>query len=405
VSSRPGPPAGALPRAFWLLWTGTLVNRLGTFVEPFLVLYLTSQRGFSPAHAGVALTIFGAGAAVSQLLGGWLSDHVGRRQTLASGMLGSAAANLALGAARGFTVICLAALVAGIASDLYRPASSALVADLVGPQLRRRAFALLFWAVNLGFSFASVAAGYLAMHGYTLLFVLDAATCLAYGAVIWFGLRADPPRPPVDPAAPAGGFRTALTDRLMLALVGLTILGATVYMQVATTLPLAIVGHGLPTSAYGLVAGLNGVLIIVLQPFALRIVRRYDPLRVLACGHALIGLGFGLTAFASTVWEFAGTVAVWTLGEIAGAGLVAGLIADLAPPEARGRYAAVWGTSFGISSLLAPALGTTTYQYLGPDVLWSGCLVVGLVAAAGFLVLGPAVHRRTGASAVAPERP
>ena len=183
----------------------------------------------------------------------------------------------------------------------------------------------------------------------------------------------------------------------MLALVGLTVLGATVYMQVVNTLPLAIVGHGLSTSTYGLVAGLNGLLIVVLQPFALRAISRFDPFRVLAVSQVLIGLGFGLTAFATSLLQFAGTVAVWTLGEIAGAGLIAALVADLAPPEARGRYSAVWGTSFGISSLLAPAVGTTTYQFLGPDVLWAGCFIAGLVAAAGFLALAPAVRRRSSA--------
>ena len=383
-----------LPRAFWLVWAGTLVNRVGLFVEPFLVLYLTSQRGFSPAHAGVALTFFGAGAALSQVIGGWLADHVGRRQTLAGGMVGCAASNLALGASRGFALICVAALVAGIGSDIYRPATAALVTDLVGPVQRRRAFALIFWAVNLGFAVASALAGFLAEHSYTLLFVGDAATCLACGAIIWLGLRADPPRPSAPEGTPAAGYRTALRDRLMLALVALTIVQATVYMQVGTTLPLAIVGHGLPTSTYGIVAALNGLLIVVLQPFALRLIRGHDTFRVLAASAFLIGLGFGLTAFASTMAEFAGTVAVWTLGEIAGAGLVAAMVADLAPGQARGRYAAVWGTSFGVSSLLAPALGTTTYQYLGPDVLWAACFVAGLVAAAGFLVLGPSVRAR-----------
>ena len=390
--------APALPRAFWLVWVGTLINRTGQFVEPFLVLYLTSQRGFSPAHAGIALTCFGAGAAVSQILGGWLTDHVGRRPTLAAGMVVCAVSNLALGAARGFPLICLAALVAGIGSDLYRPASAALVADLVGPEQRRRAFGLLFWAVNLGFSVASVSAGFLAERGYTLLFVLDAATCLVYAGIIWWGLAADPPRPsPSEEIGPPAGFRTALRDRLMMAIVGLTILGATVYMQIDNTLPLAIVGHGLSTSTYGLVAAINGVLIVLLQPLALRVLDRFDALRVLAAGYLLLGLGFGLTAFASTLLGFAGTVVVWTLGEIATAGLLSALVADLAPVEARGRYSAVWGTSFGISSMLAPAIGTVTYQYLGPDVLWAGCFVAGVVTAAGFLALRPAIARRTGA--------
>ena len=37
---------GGLPRSFWVLWSGTLVNRIGYMVEPFLAYYLTGIRGF-----------------------------------------------------------------------------------------------------------------------------------------------------------------------------------------------------------------------------------------------------------------------------------------------------------------------------------------------------------------------
>ena len=41
-----------LPPAYWLLWLGTLINRLGGFVIPFLTLYLTGQRDIpGPDHS------------------------------------------------------------------------------------------------------------------------------------------------------------------------------------------------------------------------------------------------------------------------------------------------------------------------------------------------------------------
>ena len=40
---------GGLPGAFWALWSGSLVNRLGQFVLPFLSLFLTHSRGYSVA--------------------------------------------------------------------------------------------------------------------------------------------------------------------------------------------------------------------------------------------------------------------------------------------------------------------------------------------------------------------
>src|SRR5262249_10505122 len=166
-----GASRAALPREYWVLWTGTLVNRAGTFIEPFAVLYLTAQRGFSPSQVGVVLVAFGIGAALSQIVGGWTADHLGRRFTLAWGMVAAATCITLLGLARGLGPISFAAFLFGLASDLYRPATNALVTDLVGPADRRRAFALLFWAVNLGFAVASAAAGFVAAVSSTLLSV------------------------------------------------------------------------------------------------------------------------------------------------------------------------------------------------------------------------------------------
>jgi MFS family permease len=379
-----------LPREYWVLWTGTLVNRAGTFIEPFAVLYLTTQRGFSPSQVGVVLVAFGIGAALSQIVGGWTADHLGRRFTLVWGMAAAATCITLLGLARGLGPISFAGFLFGLASDLYRPATNALVTDLVAPADRHRAFALLFWAVNLGFALASAAAGFVAAVSYTLLFVVDAATCLAFCLVILVGIRRDPPRP--DPA----GFGTALRDPIMLALVALTVASAAVYFQNGVTLPLAFLHDGLSPRAFGLVMSLNGVLIVALQPFAIRWLGRFGRLSVLAAGFALIGVGFGLTGFAHSAWGYAVTVVVWTLGEIATAGVAGSLVADLAPPEARGRYAAVWGSSFGVATLIAPLLGSWTYQFVSPAAVWTGCLVGGLVSAAGALALRPAVRRRLG---------
>jgi nitrate/nitrite transporter NarK len=63
--------------AFWYLWAGSFVNRLGAAVGPFLALYLTGVRDVGTAEAGAVLTAFGVGSALSQPVGGVLADRVG----------------------------------------------------------------------------------------------------------------------------------------------------------------------------------------------------------------------------------------------------------------------------------------------------------------------------------------
>jgi len=96
------------------LWVGTLVNRAGTFIEPFIILYLTGPRHLSIATAGTVVTVWGAGSIAAQPIGGYLTDRVGRRTTLGIGMFAVALAIGTLAIARGVPAIMLAALFVGI---------------------------------------------------------------------------------------------------------------------------------------------------------------------------------------------------------------------------------------------------------------------------------------------------
>ncbi|TMA21230.1 MAG: MFS transporter [Deltaproteobacteria bacterium] len=169
-----------LPRTYWILWTGALVNRLGGFVMPLLALYLSGARGLRVEQVGLVLTLFGAGSLCAGPLGGFLADRMGRRRTLILALVLGSLAMLHLAFARSPLHIAIAALLLGLLGDLYRPAVSAAIADLVPSQDRVRAYGLLYWAVNLGFAVGSALGGLLATRGWYLLFFGDAATTLAY---------------------------------------------------------------------------------------------------------------------------------------------------------------------------------------------------------------------------------
>src|SRR6202035_63342 len=81
----------ALPRPIWILFGGTFINRFGSFVGVFIVLYLT-RKGYSVPQAGLALAAFGLGSLPGSALGGYLADRVGRRETLVLATFVNAAA-------------------------------------------------------------------------------------------------------------------------------------------------------------------------------------------------------------------------------------------------------------------------------------------------------------------------
>jgi MFS family permease len=380
-----------LPRSFWVVWIGTVINRLGYVVEPFLALYLVRGRGVSVGVAGVLIACFGAGSLVSQPLGGMLADRVGRRATIIAGMTGSAVGFIALGLAPTPVAIGIAAAVCGLAIDVYRPAVAAIVADIVPSEHRARAFGLLYWGLNIGVGVAAVAGGFLAQHSYWFLFALDAATCLGFAIVIAVGL---PETRPSGHSEEHGGYRAALSDGLLVALSGAALISGIVYMQSFVTLPLVMSMHGLGPAAYGLAYVVNPVAVIVLQPVTIRWLSKQRLVFVFVGGAVLLGLGFFLTLFARSVPAYAATVLVWTLGEIAFNAVGPALVADLAPAHLRGRYNGVFGTSFGAAALVAPIVGTLTLQHLDEGWLWSGCLLASVISGGAILLLGPRIEAR-----------
>ena len=72
-----------------LLLFGTLVNKLGTFILPYLALVLLRDFHLSEGDAAKLLFAYGAGSLVSILVGGVLTDWLGRRRTLLVSLFGS----------------------------------------------------------------------------------------------------------------------------------------------------------------------------------------------------------------------------------------------------------------------------------------------------------------------------
>src|SRR5512143_752047 len=151
-----------LPPAYWLIWIGTLINRLGGFVIPFLTLYLTSQRAISVSQATLMVSLFGAGSFLAQLSGGELTDRLGRRPVMLMSFFITPVFMITLGLARGLLLISICTFIVGFFTDLYRPAVGAAIADLVPPESRTRAYGYNYWAINMGAAIAPVLAGFMA---------------------------------------------------------------------------------------------------------------------------------------------------------------------------------------------------------------------------------------------------
>ncbi|KDN78657.1 transporter [Streptomyces olindensis] len=396
-----------LPREFWWLWTSTLVNRLGAFVATFMALYLTLDRGYSATYAGLVAALHGLGGVISSLGGGVMTDRLGRRPTLLIAQASTAVSVALLGFVRDPVAIAGVAFLVGMASNASRPAVQAMMADIVRPEDRIRAFSLNYWAINLGFAISSMAAGFIAEASYLAGFLIEAAMTMACAILVFLRLPESRPDETVETATArsddAVSLGTVLRDGRFMSVVGLSFLVALIFQQGSVGLPVAMGEAGFTPAEYGMAIAVNGVLIVVLQIPVTRFIEHRDPRRLLVVSSILAGYGFGLTAFAGSVGVIALTVCVWTLAEIVNAPTQTGLVVRLSPLHGRGRYQGMYTMSWAVAGLVAPLLSGFVIDRFGAEWLWASCAVVGTVAGLGYGALMRRVPEEKAAAAGEPE--
>jgi MFS family permease len=385
-----------LPPTYWLIWMGTLVNRLGGFVIPFLTLYLTAQRDIPVSTAALMVSFFGAGSFLAQLTGGELTDRLGRRPVMLMSFFITPIFMVTLGLARELILISICTFIVGFFTDLYRPAVGAAIADLVPPESRTRAYGYNYWAINMGAAIAPLLAGLMADYNFLILFVGDAVTTAIFGFIVLFGIHETRPAEAHHAAHLPISNRISQLKRAPILLIFslITLFFGIVYMQGNVTLPLDMQAHGLGPRDYGVAIAVNGFLIILVTIPVSNMAAKWPRFETVAVAAVLLGLGFGFTALATNLPLFALSVLIWTLGEIAGTSVSPTIIADLSPVELRGLYQGIFGAAWGLSYFFGPLAGGWVYENWGSNALWIGCLVIGFVIALGYLALRAPAKRQ-----------
>jgi MFS family permease len=378
----------ALPRSAWILFFGTFLNKFGTFVLPFLTIYMT-RLGFSTAQAGLAIAAYGLGSLLASIVGGHLADHFGRRKTIVLSMFSGAITMLCLSQVRTLPMMIACSALTGLTAELYRPASSAMLTDLVPAGQRVTAFAAYRMALNAGFAFGPATAGWLARHSFSWLFWGNAATAVLFGLVAWFALPGGLRGSPADSSL-FETLRAVRDNRAFRQVLSASLIIGLVFVQILSTMSLQITGSGFSPAIYGLMISLNGVLVVLCELPLTVITKRYAARRMMALGFLLIGVGFASNSLVRTLPLLALTTVLFTLGEMIAMPVAAAYVADLAPAHQRGLYLGTYGLTWSLAFVCGPSLGLLLFA-ASPLTLWLACGVLGIVAA-GTILAEPRVR-------------
>ncbi|WP_326653697.1 MULTISPECIES: MFS transporter [unclassified Streptomyces] len=386
----------SLPGRVWIISLGILVNQVGNFLPVFIVLYLT-ERGYSAGAAGLVLGVSGVGKVLGNAVGGHLADKIGRRWTIVLSAVTTAGLTAVVPSLGPLPLIVAVVGLIGVTSQIYRPAAAAVLLDAVDTNQRRlAAFGVFRFAMNVGAALGGVIGGVLASTSYTELFLGNAAACLLFGVVVAMLLR-DAPQPRsghADTKADrAVGYRQAFADRTLVRFLLMTVVAEFVYIQSTVGLPLHVSDVGLSERDFGLLIGLNGLLVLALELPITGAVSRYRPEYVLAIGNLITGVGLALTGFTASMVLLAATVLIWTLGEMMTSSVAMAYLGSLTPPRMVGRYQGLHGAAYTTGTGAGPLIGGAVYA-IGPWALWT------LIGAAGLLAARLSLPRRRAKSTV-----
>jgi MFS family permease len=395
-----------LPKEIWILCAATLVNRAGTMVLPFLVLYLTRTLEISPGRAALSLTVYGVAALVTMPIAGRLSDRIGPVAVMKASLFLSGAILFLFPLAHHFAAILVITFAFAVLNESVRPPSLAIISDAVAPRQRKAAFALSRLSVNLGMSVGPAVGGLLALISFRWLFFVDGLTSILAGIVLTLapwpkvetkvrGLQEPEWDEPEElgreieadgvellaPAHPAADLR-AFHNRRMLYFLAALIPVQLVFFQLTSGVPIFLVKYlKMPEALYGTVFTLNTLLIVAIEVPLNTAMAEWPHRRALTLGALLYALGFGSFAFAHGPATVLASVVVWTFGEMILLPGSSAYAAEIAPPGRRGEYMGLYTMSFSIAFSLGPWMGASILGRWGPRTLWSCAFAAGCFSA------------------------
>ncbi|MEL6895432.1 MAG: MFS transporter [Planctomycetota bacterium] len=408
-----------LPGTVHLLCLGSFLNRAGSFVLVFLTIYASERLGFGVMFAAFCGGMIGVGGMIGSLIGGQLADTWGRRPVMLMALFGTAAFLILLSTISNRWLFLITLGLMTTVADMYRPAASAMIGDMVREKQRSYAFALMYIAINLGFALAPPLGGWMAQYDFKWLFYIDAATTALFGCVILVGIEdtkasvgdvVDSDREP-GAREPDGNAPNALSSaasnvasnasssagsegsmgilpalgviladgQFMLFCLGLFLLQM-VFAQGFTTLPLYLVRSGYTELQTGAIVAINGVLIVLLQLPVTHWLNNRPAISVMFIGAILIGFGFCVNAWSTALPIVLLCIVMFTLGEILHMPFTNTFVTSLAPAKLRARYLGVSAWTFALAIAVGSPVGGSLLQYSSPRVLWVSCGVVSMIA-------------------------
>ncbi|HNE50033.1 MAG TPA: MFS transporter [Chitinophagales bacterium] len=373
-----------LTRDIWLLSFVNLINRCGTMVIPFLMLYLTSQLGCSISQAGIVISLWGVGAFIGGYFGGRLTDTIGFQKVQLTALFFGGVGFIVLGYLRSYLTICGFTFILALVNESFRPANSAAIGKYSTEENRMRSFTLMRLSFNLGWALGAGIGGFIAHHSYSLLFWVDGVTNILAAILLWQLLPAEN----TNTASPhktnekPKQANTIWRDKLFVQFVFISILYLSCFVQLFTNLPVYFKEQlHLEETDIGYLGAWNGIMIVLFEMTVIFwIERNWSAKKAVTIGVAMHALAYLLACFSLNFLGAFTMMTFITLSEMLAFSVLVNFWMRRTNDTNRGQYAAIWTMTWAFSQTVGPFLGAVVVQNSNFITLWVIVALLSLTA-------------------------
>ena len=383
------------PQQFWIVVGSNFIDHVGgALLFPFFALYITKKFQVGMTEVGLLFALFSIADMFGNMIGGALTDYLGRKGMIIMGLIISALTSLTMGFVQQLEWFYVMGVVSGLFATAAGPAHQAMLTDILPEKKRTEGFGVMRVAMNLSVAIGPAIGGFIASYSYLILFIADTVTSLITALIVYLVVEETKPEEKLEEADKKGfketfiGYGVVLRDRKFMLFVIISTIATIVYSQMYSTLSVYLRDvHGIPESGYGWLMTLNAGMVVLFQFMITRRISKHPPMLIMALGSLLYVIGFGMYGFVSAYLLFMVAMAIITIGEMVIIPVAQAYVGEAAPEDMRGRYSGVMGFSWMIPWMIGPLLAGLIMDNGDPNWVWYGSAILGLIAATGFLWL------------------
>jgi len=381
---------------FWLLMAASFIDMLGgSLVFPFFSLFLTQKFDVGMTEVGTMFLVWAlTSGLIGNIVGGALSDKLGRKTNIILGLVASAVSALMMIMIDDLVWFYVIIGIIGIFEDIAGPARQAMIADLVPGDLRADAYGIFRIIFNLAAAIAPAIGGFMATRSFEMLFIVDVFISIGVAAFVFFLLpetkpvETDPQKTDQTILQSFKGYDVVFKDKIYIIFIIISAMSTLMYFNMNSSMSVYLVNHrGITPAQFGYILTLNATMVVLLQVLFTRWTAKWRPLIAIMIGNILYVIGFTMYGIFRSFLMYVVAMVIITIGEMIYAPKEQTVVANIAPEQMRGRYMAIHNFSWILPISIGPLGAGLIMDNLDPRYVWFAAGIFGTFSVLGFLTL------------------